>query len=64
MNVFKTDKHGNPTEYECTTVLGSRARVFIEYDYSNPKKVDAHIYRMVFPEKGTEIVEPRKWGDD
>lgn len=63
MTVFKTDSHGNPVHYECTTVLGSRATVFVEYDYSNPKKVDAHVYRMVFPEKHKEIVEPRKWRD-
>lgn len=63
MTVFKNDTHGNPTHYECITVLGSKAEVFIEYDYSDPKRVDVHIYRMIFPEKGVEIVEPRKWKD-
>ena len=61
MTVFETDSHGNPTHYMCTTVLGSKAEVYIEYDYSNPKRVDVHIYRMIFPEKGKEIVEERKW---
>ena len=66
MNVFKTDKHGNPTHYECMTVLGNKATVHIEYDYSNPKKVDAHIYRMVFwkKDKVVELTSPRKWEDD
>lgn len=64
MDVFKTDSHGNPTHYMCNTVLGTKAEVFIEYDYSNPKKVDAHIYRMKFPDRGTEIIEPRRWKDD
>ena len=61
MEIFKTDKHGNPTHYRCTTVLGNKAIVYIEYDYSNPNKVDAHIYRMIFPDKGIELLSPRKW---
>ena len=63
MEVYKTDSRGNPTHYKCNTVLGSEAIVFVEYDYSNPKKVDAHVYRMIFPGKGKEIEEARKWPD-
>ena len=61
MQVFENDKQGNPTHYITTTVLGGKAEVFIEYDYSDPKRVDVHIYRMVFLDRGTEINEPRKW---
>ena len=63
MTVYESDSRGNPVHYGCVTVLGHRAEVQVEYDYSNPSRVDAHIYRMSFPESGHEIVEPRKWQD-
>lgn len=62
MQVYESDTRGNPVHYECGTLTCGKAEVFVEYDYSNPKKVDAHIYRMVFLDRGTEINEPKKYG--
>ena len=59
--VYAVYSHGNPTHYRCITVLRNiGAEVFIEYDYSNMNKIDAHIYHMVF-DNGAVIDEPRKW---
>jgi hypothetical protein len=61
MQVIESDQRGNPTHYTCNTVTCGKAEVFVEYDYSDLKSVDVHIYKMVFLDRGTEINEERRW---
>lgn len=61
MNAIECDNRGNPVHYTCMTATCGQAEVWVEYDYSNPRRIDAHIYHMKFFKTGREIVEPRKW---